>query len=476
MNKILKRVLLSLIIGIFCFSLIACKKNNNNNNDNNGNNGGGNNPNMNDEYYQSLLDEFLPDVVEDNIDLPAQKDNVYFVWSSSDERTISRRGIVNRGRKDIVVTMSMEVIIDDTVGIYSKEVTVPAITFPDLRPGKIVFGYYSTWHYDGYSNLKKNVDVINLSFAYVYPNFTLDMSQVDKNIDNYLSVRKYGVRVVLSVQGYGANGQNFSDAASTAEGRKKLADEMLKVVETYHFDGIDIDWEYPTYETSRPVADKENYTLLMQTIYATFKMANEDYLVTAALPGGAYGYKRYNLKDVEPYIDYLHLMTYDLEASGLAVHHSALYVSNGTAQSASADASVEIYNLRGFPMSKIVIGIAFYGKYTSLSNPGTSILRKQTSGSYKTLTYESIYSNYISKIGNGVTRYWDSTAQAPYLYDENRGHFVTYEDEQSIEAKCKYARDNSLAGVMIWELGEDYEDRLLEAVFDGMRISIEDFE
>ena len=31
MNKILKRVLLSLIIGIFCFSLIACKKNNNNN-------------------------------------------------------------------------------------------------------------------------------------------------------------------------------------------------------------------------------------------------------------------------------------------------------------------------------------------------------------------------------------------------------------------------------------------------------------
>ena len=474
MRKTLKRILITAIVCIFCFSLIACKEKEN---DGGGTNeGGGNNSNVDHAYYQSLLEEMLPDVVEENIELPAQKGDVYFVWRSSDERTLSRKGIVNRGRKDIVVTMSMQVIIDDIVGTYYKDVTVPAISFPDLKPGKIIFGYYSTWHYDGYSNVKKNVDVINLSFAYVYNNFTLDMSAIDRNIDNYLSVRKYGVRVVLSVQGYGANGQNFSDAASTPENRQKLANEMLKVVEEYHFDGIDIDWEYPTYETSRPVADKANYTLLMECIYATFKMANEDYLVTAALPGGAYGYKRYNLKDVEPYIDYLHLMTYDLEATGLAVHHSALYVSTGTAQSASADASVEIYNLRGFPMYKIVIGIAFYGKYTNLSNPGSSILRKQTTGSYKSLTYEAIYSNYLSNLGNGVTRYWDATAKAPYLYDENRGHFVTYEDEESIAAKCKYARDNSLGGVMIWELGEDYEDRLLKAVFSGMKRVLDNYE
>ena len=29
---------------------------------------------------------------------------------------------------------------------------------------------------------------------------------------------------------------------------------------------------------------------------------------------------------------------------------------------------------------------------------------------------------------------------------------------------------------MIWELGEDYEDRLLEAVFKGMKRSVENFD
>ena len=467
----MRKYVVILITLVLCFFTLACK--NKENDDDKDKPVGGNN----DEYYQSLLDEFIPDVIEDNIELPSKQDDLYFVWRSSDQRTISNKGIVNRGRKDIVVTLSMEVIKDESLGKYSKDVTVPALSFPDLQKGKTVFGYYSTWHFDGYSSLKKNVDVINLSFAYVTKNFTLDMTEIDSRIDNFLAVRKYGVRVVLSVQGYGANGQNFSDAASTAENRKKLADEMLRVVESYHFDGIDIDWEYPTYLTSRPVADKANYTLLMETIYATFKQANPDYLVTAALPGGAYGYERYNLKDVEPFIDYLHLMTYDLEASARAFHHTALYSnSSSTATAASVADSVQIYNLRGFPLSKIVVGLAFYGKYVSVPEGSKGGLGGNSTSAYKTLTYEAIYQNFISKIGNGVTYYWDDNCKAPYLYDKNRGCFVTYENEDSINAKCSFVLKEGLGGVMIWELGEDYEDRLLESVFKGMKLPTENFD
>ena len=470
MNRFSCKAFVFLILAVLTFMSISCK---NKEKDPNGNIPTGGNQ---DEYYQSLIDGFIPDVVEDNIELPAQKDDLYFVWRSSDPRTISNKGIVNRGRKDIVVTMSMEVILNETVGTYYKDVTVRAISFPDLFAGKTIFGYYSTWHFDDYSSLQKNVDVVNLSFAYVTKNFTLDMSSINQRIDKYLEVRKYGVRVVLSVQGYGANGQNFSDAASTPENRKKLADEMLKVVETYHFDGIDIDWEYPTYLTSRPVADKANYTLLMETIYGTFKQANPDYLVTAALPGGAYGFNRYNLKDVEPFMDYLHLMTYDLEASSNALHHCALYSSRGTATSASGDASVEIYNVKGFPKSKIVLGIAFYGKYVSVPEGTNGGLGGKTTSKYNTLTYGAIYQSFLSKLGNGVTYYWDKDSKAPYLYDKDRGYFITYEDEKSIAAKCDYARNEELGGVMIWELGEDYEDRLLEAVFKGMKRSVENFD
>ena len=134
---------------VLCFFTLACK--NKDNDDDKDKPVGGNN----DEYYQSLLNEFIPDVIEDNIELPSKQDDLYFVWRSSDQRTISNKGIVNRGRKDIVVTLSMEVIKDESLGKYSKDVTVPALSFPDLQKGKTVFGYYSTWHFDGYSSLRK---------------------------------------------------------------------------------------------------------------------------------------------------------------------------------------------------------------------------------------------------------------------------------------------------------------------------------
>ena len=65
--------------------------------------------------------------------MPSKQDDLYFVWRSSDQRTISNKGIVNRGRKDIVVTLSMEVIKDESLGKYSKEVTVPALSLNNKK-------------------------------------------------------------------------------------------------------------------------------------------------------------------------------------------------------------------------------------------------------------------------------------------------------------------------------------------------------
>ena len=77
---------------------------------------------------------------------------------------------------------------------------------------------------------------------------------------------------------------------------------------------------------------------------------------------------------------------------------------------------------------------------------------------------------YLNRVGNGVTEYWDSTCCAPYLYDADNNYFITYENERSIKEKAKFVRQNSLAGVMIWELGEDSDERdLMKAVLDAVR-------
>jgi len=51
------------------------------------------------------------------------------------------------------------------------------------------------------------------------------------------------LKVNLSVGGWGADG--FSQAVCTAEGRERLAQSALSVIEEMDLTGIDWDWEYP---------------------------------------------------------------------------------------------------------------------------------------------------------------------------------------------------------------------------------------
>ena len=48
---------------------------------------------------------------------------------------------------------------------------------------------------------------------------------------------------------------------------------------------------------------------------------------------------------------------------------------------------------------------------------------------------------------------WDENARVPYLNLSNPAVFVSYENDQSILEKIKYAQQKRLGGVMVWELG-----------------------
>jgi chitinase len=76
--------------------------------------------------------------------------------------------------------------------------------------------------------------------------------------------------------------------------------------------------------------------------------------------------------------------------------------------------------------------------------------------------------SYIISILNKFTTYRDPKSLAPWLYDGTT--FWTYDDEISIGAKLKYAKQESLGGVMIWELsGDTAEGRLLKTISAQMK-------
>lgn len=426
----------------------------------------------------SLLNEIVPNVVYEDLNFPSRHpadNSIRLAWTTSDVRTISPTGIVIPGYEKQTVTVTMEVIYDDYSTIFSKDVEVEPVSFNDLQPQRTIFGYYASYNFTGYTEDQLKCNVINLSFAYVNSDFSLDMRSLNDSIlYGALSARNKGVRVVLSIQGYGDSSKNFSNAASNENTRAIFIKNIVDVVEKYHFDGIDLDWEYPGWFTpSKKDAEAEKYTALVKELNEALKAKNNQYLLTAALPGGAEGYQRYDLKECSKYLDFIHIMTYDLEASSKVYHHTAVYANlgKGTATNAAAHESVELFRLKGVPVEKIVIGIAFYGKWTQPSSSANGGLGTDSkNGKYTTLTYNTIKAVYLSKVGSTVKEYWDSVCCAPYLYDSANNYFITYENEKSIKEKAKYVRNNKLAGVMIWELGEDsYDGDLMRAVVDAVR-------
>ena len=416
--------------------------------------------------YSYFLDDYVPDVITSSIDLPRRFEDLNLIWDTSNHKTLDNFGKLIKPRVDEELTVYLTVYDRGELYDYEKNVVVKAIEFDPLPTNNLVFGYYSTWNFFGYTDtMLQTCDVVNLCFGYVNSDFTIDTSGILAVIDKVLSVREHGVRVVLSVQGYSSAGTNFSKAASTEEGRKKLAESMLNVIETYHLDGIDIDWEYPGFNTGTSVAvDKANYTLLCKQIYETLKKANSDYLLTAAIPGGSNGPYRFDLGNVAKYLDYIHIMTYDLQSGSSATHHTALYDSNATLSGCTVASSVDTYKSCGVPESKIVIGLAFYGKRTSATSLGS-----RASGGYKSVTYDVIVKEYLSRLNNGVEYGFDEISQAPYLLDKTNGYFITYDDERSISAKCEYAQKSNIAGVMIWDIGQDTSDTLLSVVYESLK-------
>jgi len=128
----------------------------------------------------------------------------------------------------------------------------------------------------------------------------------------------------------------------------------------------------------------------------------------------------------------------------------------------SADKAIELHHKNGVPYEKLILGLPFYGrewKGVAKSNKGYN--QTATTGGMG-INYDTISKHLVNK--NGYVRYWDTTASAPYLWNETNGSFLSYEDEESIQIKCKYVKNKKLGGVMFWEYTADPDLKLLQAV------------
>jgi chitinase len=323
-----------------------------------------------------------------------------------------------------------------------------------------------------------NLTRINYAFANIDGGRMVLGAPVDaQNLAALTALRRENpsLTVLVSVGGW-LWSTRFSDVSLTAQSRQIFVQSAMDFLKLYDLDGLDVDWEYPGMAGAgnpfRP-EDKQNFTLLLKELregmdQATKKTGKHLYLTIAA---GAFDeFLAYSEMDqVSQYVDTVNLMTYDSYEAGsdaITGNHAPLFEDPADPKKASADATVRAFEKAGVPGKKILLGVPFYGRMwgeVAEQNHGLFQPGKVIPGAYS--PYSAITGTML---GQGFTRYWDSAASVPYLYNPEKHIFVSYEDPESLAGKCRYVLSHKLGGVMFWEYFGDPSGTLVRTIHDSL--------
>ncbi len=423
---------------------------------------------MKKESVKAYLDKLIPSEANEDLNLftTLEDCSATFSWESSNSDAIDETGKVRRLTKDVNVELVVDVVYENETVSYTYNVLVKKIVLKEMVAGKIVSGYL--YGSSSFVNLPQatinQLDYINYSFA------KIDSGEIVLNesyaLKEVLKYRNSGVRVGLAIGGWGAGG--FSNAMLTEASRTKLVDSIMNVIKEYQFDGIDIDWEYPTSGAAGidyNSADRENLTLFCKELKGRMLEYRNDLVLSIAVTTNV---KYFDFTSLDEYIDYFNLMTYDYALGKTAYHDSSLYTKNA---SSSMDKAVN-YLLNYVNASKIIPGAAFYGRRSTFASDasqylGAALTTELVSGSIPYYEIQKIILNNADFVES-----YDEEAEAAYAIYKNM--FYTYDNVRSVTAKCNYVKDKGLAGLMCWELTQDYTDEngtnvLVNAMYETLK-------
>ena len=61
------------------------------------------------------------------------------------------------------------------------------------------------------------------------------------------SLKRYGIKVTIAIGGWNdSEGDKYSRLTRNKQSRDKFNQNVVKFIKKYNFDGLDLDWEYPT--------------------------------------------------------------------------------------------------------------------------------------------------------------------------------------------------------------------------------------
>jgi chitinase len=315
---------------------------------------------------------------------------------------------------------------------------------------------------------------INYAFAGIVNGRMTALNAYDaENLKLLTALRRENrsLKVLISVGGWLGSG-GFSDLALGAQSRAQFIDSVMELLKQYDLDGLDVDWEYPGLVGAGNkfrAEDKLNFTLLLKELRARFdavrRQTHKRLLLTIAAAASDEFLAHAEMGKAQQYLDAVNLMTYDAYEPGsdqITGNHAPLFPDASDPKQESADRYVKELEAAGVPAAKIILGVPFYGHmWGQVANTNHGLFQPGKPVPNGSAPYSLITG---SMLNHGYARFWDAQAKVPWLYSDEKQIFVSYEDPESLQGKCKYVVARGLGGVMFWNYFDDPSGELLGTI------------
>ncbi|KAI4502005.1 hypothetical protein M0802_002687 [Mischocyttarus mexicanus] len=270
------------------------------------------------------------------------------------------------------------------------------------------------------------------------------------------------LKVMISIGGGDeTDSSGFSYMVKNHKNRKQFIRSALNVIKEFKFDGLDLDWEFPTWSSGRE-KEKIHFAQLIQEIRKEFDRSGRKLILSVAVGAPQTIIDQcYIVPNIAEYVDFINLMSYDyhffVKYFPVTDLNAPLFPNNiesGYLSKLNVNFSAHYWVNKKMPRDKIVIGIPTYGHSYKLDNPlNHKLLAPATGFGQLGIKGFVAYSTICQFLNSGAISVFENTSKVPYAYKDYE--WISYDNNQSIYYKTKWILDNNFKGAMVFSLNTD---------------------
>ncbi|KAJ6018170.1 class V chitinase [Penicillium sp. IBT 35674x] len=344
-------------------------------------------------------------------------------------------------------------------------------------------GYYESWANDPSSRLcdlrsPEDIELVglthlNFAFTFFDPS-TFEISPMTSaaaelyNSFTGLKQKSQGLKTWISVGGWSFNDAGnspdtqtaFSTMASSSANRRKFIAALHNFMESYGFDGVDIDWEYPAAsDRGGTAADTDNFATLVAEMRSSW---GTSYGISATLPSSYWYLQGFDVVKMAKSVDWFNFMSYDIHGVWDATDlYTGPYIRPHTNLTEIKE-GLDLLWMAGVEPSQVNLGLGWYGRSFTLVDSSCSspngVCEFSGGGNPGSCTNSagtlSIAEIKAIQAAETVVESYDSEAAVKWI-TWNSNQWVSFDDGVTMNQKMEAANDLCLGGIMIWSMDMD---------------------